>query len=91
MARDAYLRGEQSIDHRVTARCLDRIADWLDLADSQTIARVYPELPETTDPKELATAWMWCALLISDMTEPGSDVLHKFADAIRLSYKEGSQ
>lgn len=88
MGRETYLRGHRSIDQRVTARCLDRVADWLDIADAQTVAAVYPELPETEDDKELATAWSWAAILVADMTDAPSDALHALATAIRRMYVE---
>lgn len=89
MGREAFLRGDLKINQQVTARCLDRVADWLDIADSETVTAVYPQLPETSDALELACAWMWAAVLIADMTDPESDILHKLATAIRSSYREG--
>src|SRR5580658_7855852 len=32
MGRETYLRSGKSIDQRVTARALDRVADWLDMS-----------------------------------------------------------
>jgi poly(3-hydroxybutyrate) depolymerase len=88
MGRDTYLRGSKQIDQRLTATGLDRIADWLDLADSQTVASVYPEIPESQDHETLANAWMWTALLIADAADFPTDVLHKLATAIRGAYRE---
>lgn len=88
MGRETYLRGDRKIDQRVTARCLDRVADWLDIADSQTVTAVYPDLPETEDPAELATAWSWAAILIADMTDAPSESMHALATAIRGMYVE---
>lgn len=88
MTRESFLRGERKIDQRVTARCLDRVADWLDIADSQTPTVVYPQLPETEDTVELATAWSWAAILIADMTDAPSEALHALATAIRGMYAE---
>jgi hypothetical protein len=86
--RSSYLRAGTQIDQRVTAACLDRIADWLDLSDSRTPTTVYPELPDTQDKVELAHAWMWAALLIADTTEPVSEVLHMMATGIRQAYED---
>jgi hypothetical protein len=88
MGRETYLRGALKIDQRVTARCLDRIADWLDIADTQTIAAVYPEVPETEDDKELTVAWCWAAILVADMTDAPSETLHALATAIRHAYQD---
>jgi hypothetical protein len=86
MGRETYLRGGQSIDQRITARCLDRVADWLDIADAQTIASVYPELPEAESEKDLAVGWCWAAILIADMTDAPTEALHALAHAIRSMY-----
>jgi hypothetical protein len=88
MGRETYLRGGRSIDQRITARCIDRVADWLDIADSQTVASVYPDLPETDDMAELSTAWMWAGVLIADMTDAPSEAMHALATAIRRMYAE---
>ena len=86
MGRETYLRGGRSIDQRVTARALDRVADWLDIADSQTVTAVYPEMPETDDVQELVVGWCWAALLIADMTDAPTEALHALASAIRSMY-----
>jgi len=89
MGRESYLRGELAINHKVTARCLDRVADMLDIADTQTVTAVYAQLPETQDDKELATAWCWTAILLADMVDIPSDVIHQLATGIRSMYAEG--
>lgn len=86
MGRETYLRGGVKIDQRVTARALDRVADWLDIADSQTVTTVYPEIPESQDYGEIATGWCWAALLIADMVDAPSEALHRLASAIRGMY-----
>lgn len=88
MSRDTYLRGSRAIDHRSTATVMDRVADWLDLADSGTVTSVYPEIPETQDHEALACAWMWAAVLIADACDFPTELLHKLATAIRGAYRE---
>ncbi len=86
MGREMYLRGGKKIDQQITAKALDRVADWLDIADSQTVTAVYPEIPETDDVQELVVGWCWAALLIADMTDAPSEALHRLAGAIRNLY-----
>jgi hypothetical protein len=86
VGRETYLRSGKSIDQRVTARALDRVADWLDIADSQTVTAIYPEVPECEVASELPDAWMWAAILIADMTDAPSEALHQLATVIRSMY-----
>ena len=86
--RKNYLRAAKPIDQRHTAYAIERLADWLDLADSASVTSVYPDIWQDTDKEETSYAWMWAALLIADMTEADSHTLRMLATAILLAYKE---
>jgi hypothetical protein len=88
--RTMFLRGGKSIDQRLTATALDRVADWLDIADSQTKTAVYPEIPESKDHEELCYAWMWAAITIANLCDLPSDITHQMATSIRLMYADDS-
>ena len=88
VSRSDFLRGGKKIDQRLTATALDRISDWLDIADSRSPAAVYPEIPETQDHEELCYAWMWAAVTIADIAEIPTEMLRMLATAARSMYAE---
>ena len=88
MSRETYFRGGTPIDQSVTAACLDRIADWLDLADNQVRTAIYPEVPALTLPHELPIAWCWAALLIADSVDYPTELLRQMSNGIKIGLKD---
>jgi hypothetical protein len=86
--RDAYLRGGQQFDTRVTGQAIKRVADMLDLADSRTRTAVYPEIHGYDDMHEIAVGWCWAAVLIADICDIDTATLHALANAIIGAYDD---
>lgn len=88
MSRNDYLRGSKGIDQRLTATAFDRVADWLDIADSKTRTAIYPEVNGSKDYEQLAHAWMWACVTLADVLDLETDILHSLATSARQIYTE---
>jgi hypothetical protein len=86
--REQYLRGGEVYNTFLTGIAIERIADWLDIADSKTRTSVYPDLPESESEHELALSWCWAALLIANMVDADSRALRELGTAIKLINKQ---
>jgi hypothetical protein len=82
--REQYLRGGEVYNTYLTGVAIERIADWLDIADSKTRTSVYPDLPEASNEHELALSWCWAGVLIANMVDADSRTLRELGTAIKL-------
>jgi hypothetical protein len=86
--REQYLRGGEVYNTYLTGVAVERIADWLDIADSKTRTSVYPNMSESANDHEEAVVWCWAALLIADILDADSRTLRDLGTAIKLLNKE---
>jgi hypothetical protein len=86
--REQYLRGGEIYNTHLTGVAIERIADWLDIADSRTRTSVYPDFTESETDHEEALSWCWAALLIANMVDADSRTLRELGTAIKLINKD---
>ena len=80
--RQHYIRTDKPADQAMTAYAVRRIADWFDIADDRSVVTVYPNLGEDKTWQAIARAWMWAALLITDIAEVDSVTLRSLANSV---------
>ena len=86
-----FLRGGESYDTRLTGAALRRVADWLDIADSETRVSVYPDMSEAEDDHKLALAWSWAAVLLANIADVDSVTIRTLANAINGIYDQETE